>query len=72
MSNAGAHPYLEPDHVIHLCMQALWPKLRKLEWMHSASAGLEHLLFPALVDGAVVLTNAKARRCPLLPALSLG
>ena len=39
--------------------QALWPKLPNLKWMHSASAGLEHLLFPALVDGPVVLTNAK-------------
>jgi hypothetical protein len=27
--------------------------------MHSASAGLEHLLFPELVDGPVLLTNAK-------------
>lgn len=29
--------------------------------MHSASAGLEHLLFPELVEGPVTLTNAKAR-----------
>ena len=29
--------------------------------MHSASAGLEHLLFPELVDGPVTLTNAKVR-----------
>lgn len=27
--------------------------------MHSASAGLEHLLFPALAEGPVALTNAK-------------
>ncbi|PNH07305.1 D-2-hydroxyacid dehydrogenase [Tetrabaena socialis] len=27
--------------------------------MHSASAGLEHLLFPELVEGPVTLTNAK-------------
>lgn len=38
---------------------ALWPKLPNLVWMHSASAGLEHLLFPALVEGPVTLTNAK-------------
>jgi hypothetical protein len=27
--------------------------------MHSASAGLEHLLFPELVESDVLLTNAK-------------
>lgn len=45
----------------HLCPQALWPKLRNLQWMHSASAGLEHVLFPELVEGPVTLTNAKVR-----------
>lgn len=40
-------------------VQAMWPRLTALEWMHSASAGLEHLLFPALVGSPVTLTNAK-------------
>ncbi|KXZ49056.1 hypothetical protein GPECTOR_23g141 [Gonium pectorale] len=40
-------------------IRALWPRLPNLVWMHSASAGLEHLLFPELVEGPVVLTNAK-------------
>ncbi|GFR44249.1 hypothetical protein Agub_g5451, partial [Astrephomene gubernaculifera] len=40
-------------------IRALWPLLPSLTWMHSASAGLEHLLFPELVEGPVVLTNAK-------------
>ena len=40
-------------------LQELWPKLTSLDWMHSASAGLEHLLFPALVESNVTLTNAK-------------
>lgn len=39
--------------------QEMWPRLTNLRWLHSASAGLEHLLFPELVDGPVVLTNAK-------------
>ena len=39
--------------------QALWPKLTNLKWLHSASAGLEHLLFPELSDSPVTLTNAK-------------
>jgi phosphoglycerate dehydrogenase-like enzyme len=29
----------------------------QLEWIHSRSAGLDKLLFPALIDSAVVLTN---------------
>ncbi len=40
-------------------LQELWPRLKNLKWMHSSSAGLEHLLFPELRDGPVVLTNAK-------------
>ncbi|PNW71822.1 hypothetical protein CHLRE_16g689700v5 [Chlamydomonas reinhardtii] len=40
-------------------IRALWPRLTNLNWMHSASAGLEHLLFPELVEGPVTLTNAK-------------
>jgi phosphoglycerate dehydrogenase-like enzyme len=40
-------------------LQALWPRLPNLLWLHSASAGLEHLLFDALVDGPVTLTNAR-------------
>lgn len=40
-------------------IRAMWPRLTGLRWMHSASAGLEHLLFPELVEGDVTLTNAK-------------
>lgn len=41
-------------------LQELWPRLPGLNWLHSASAGLEHLLFEELVEApGVVLTNAK-------------
>ncbi|GBF97360.1 D-isomer specific 2-hydroxyacid dehydrogenase [Raphidocelis subcapitata] len=40
-------------------VREMWPRLKNLRWLHSASAGLEHLLFPELVEGPVVLTNAK-------------
>lgn len=40
-------------------IREMWPRLTSLQWLHSASAGLEHLLFPELVEGPVVLTNAK-------------
>jgi phosphoglycerate dehydrogenase-like enzyme len=35
---------------------AMAPNLR---WLHSASAGLENVLFPALVESAVTVTNAR-------------
>ena len=42
-------------------LEAVWPHLPNLAWLHSSAAGVEHILFPALVDGPVTLTNAKAR-----------
>lgn len=42
-----------------LQLQAIWPQLTNLEWFHSSSAGLEHLLFQELIESSVVLTNAK-------------
>jgi hypothetical protein len=40
-------------------IQEFWPRLSGLKWLHSCSAGLEHLLFPELVQSSVVLTNAR-------------
>ena len=40
-------------------VELIWGKLKSLKWFHSCSAGLEHLIFPALVDSDVTLTNAK-------------
>ncbi|KAF6261211.1 hypothetical protein COO60DRAFT_801988 [Scenedesmus sp. NREL 46B-D3] len=40
-------------------IQEFWGKLTGLRWLHSASAGLEHLLFQELIDSPVVLSNAK-------------
>uniref|UniRef100_A0A383VKK1 D-isomer specific 2-hydroxyacid dehydrogenase NAD-binding domain-containing protein n=1 Tax=Tetradesmus obliquus TaxID=3088 RepID=A0A383VKK1_TETOB len=40
-------------------VQEFWGRLTGLQWLHSASAGLEHLLFPELIDSPVVLSNAK-------------
>ena len=41
-------------------LEEIWPHLPNLDWLHSTAAGVEHILFPALVDGPVTLTNAKA------------
>ncbi|CAL5219435.1 g1265 [Coccomyxa viridis] len=40
-------------------LEEIWPHLPNLAWLHSLTAGVEHILFPALVDGPVTLTNAK-------------
>ena len=40
-------------------LQALWPRLKRLEWVHSMWAGLEGVLFPELVESAVPLTNSR-------------
>jgi phosphoglycerate dehydrogenase-like enzyme len=40
-------------------LRALWPRLRRLEWVHSMWAGLEEVLFPELVESPVPLTNSR-------------
>lgn len=36
-----------------------WPYARELRWVHAASAGVDALLFPELLDSDVLLTNAR-------------
>jgi phosphoglycerate dehydrogenase-like enzyme len=40
-------------------LQAAWPSAGALKWIQSASAGVDGLLFPELVESHVVLTNAR-------------
>ncbi len=40
-------------------LPAAWPRFHRLRWIQSASAGVDLLLFPALVDSDVVVTNAR-------------
>jgi phosphoglycerate dehydrogenase-like enzyme len=40
-------------------LPAAWPRFERLRWIQSASAGVDLLLFPALVDSDVVVTNAR-------------
>ena len=37
----------------------VWGEARRLRWIHSASAGVDALLFPELVESDVVLTNTR-------------
>ena len=51
-------------------LEEIWPHLPNLEWLHSTAAGVEHILFPALIDGPVTLTNAKAGSSAILHDLA--
>jgi len=39
-------------------LEDAWPRRTRLRWIQAASAGVDSLLFPALVDSDVVVTNA--------------
>jgi len=40
-------------------LESAWPAARSLQWVHATSAGVDALLFPALVESNVPLTNAR-------------
>jgi phosphoglycerate dehydrogenase-like enzyme len=36
-----------------------WSEMRRLRWVHTATAGVESVLFPELIDSEVVVTNSR-------------
>jgi phosphoglycerate dehydrogenase-like enzyme len=40
-------------------LQKVIPHAKSVRWIHSMSAGVEHLMFPAIVESPVPLTNAR-------------
>lgn len=40
-------------------LAAAWPAADRLEWIHATSAGVDALMFPALIDSPVTVTNAR-------------
>jgi len=36
-----------------------WSNMRRLRWVHTATAGVESVLFPELIDSEVVVTNSR-------------
>lgn len=40
-------------------LAAAWAEADKLQWIHAASAGIDALMFPALVEGPVIVSNAR-------------
>jgi phosphoglycerate dehydrogenase-like enzyme len=39
-------------------LESLWPKAVRLRWVQAANVGVDGMLFPALVESDVILTNA--------------
>ncbi len=37
----------------------VWPRARRLQWVHATMQGVDALMFPALVDSDIPVTNAK-------------
>lgn len=40
-------------------LESVWSEARRLRWVHWAGAGVDAVLFPALVESDVVLTNSR-------------
>jgi phosphoglycerate dehydrogenase-like enzyme len=40
-------------------LEAAWPTADRLKWIHATSAGVDALMFPALIKGNVTVTNAR-------------
>ncbi|QBI56579.1 D-2-hydroxyacid dehydrogenase [Streptomonospora litoralis] len=40
-------------------LKAAWPKADSLRWVHAATAGVDNLMFDAMVGGDVVVTNSR-------------
>ncbi|HLT12493.1 MAG TPA: D-2-hydroxyacid dehydrogenase [Marinobacter sp.] len=40
-------------------LEAAWPCADKLKWIHATSAGVDALMFPALISSDVTVTNAR-------------
>jgi phosphoglycerate dehydrogenase-like enzyme len=55
---AGAHVLLVWDF-LSSAVEDAWPAADRLQWVHAASAGVDRLMFPALVDSDVLVTNSR-------------
>ncbi|MEW5852902.1 MAG: D-2-hydroxyacid dehydrogenase [Myxococcota bacterium] len=53
-------------------LRELWPRLTQVRWVHALSAGVEGVLFPALRESAVPLTNARGVYAVSLAEFCLG
>ena len=53
-------------------LREIWPMAPRVRWVHTLSAGLDGLLFPALVESPVPLTNARGAFSDALAEFVIG
>ena len=53
-------------------LREIWPMAPRARWVHTLSAGLDGLLFPALVESPVPLTNARGAFSDALAEFVIG
>ncbi len=53
-------------------LEQIWPMVQRVRWVHTRSAGLDGLLFPALMESAVTLTNARGVFSEILGEFAIG
>lgn len=58
-ANAPAPDAVFVCSIRRAALESVWDLAAAARWVHSRSAGVEELLFPALVESPVVLTNAR-------------
>jgi phosphoglycerate dehydrogenase-like enzyme len=54
----GAHALLVWD-LFTEALASAWPKADSLGWVHAATAGVDNLMFPGLVESPAVVTNSR-------------
>ncbi|HEY6567666.1 MAG TPA: D-2-hydroxyacid dehydrogenase [Actinomycetota bacterium] len=53
-------------------LEDAWDAAGDLEWIHTASAGVDTVLFPRLIDSDVVVTNARGIYDPAIAEWAIG
>jgi len=53
-------------------LQRIWPMASRVRWVHTRSAGLDGMLFPAFVESPVTLTNARGVFSEILGEFTIG
>ena len=53
-------------------LREIWPRATRAVWIHSMAAGLDHLLFPELVESPAALTNGRGVFSQSLAEFAIG
>lgn len=64
VSNARLDQVADADIALGVLPQAHFKNAKKLKWLQSRSTGVEHLVYPEMVNSPVILTNAKGCYAP--------